>query len=207
MSSARGTPKPPLPGLEKTKVPSLPLAGGVFYRCARKDRPLVDWDNRPTSRFSHPGLPFPVLYLAPSKHTAFWECFGDELNDQVPEDRGLSEHSLEVRQWVKFIIPPLAAFDASDPPALRAVGADGGTFLAPYSITQQWAKFLMEDPPTFDGLQYRSRLDSNQKCLAVFGRPKFQAMNAIVATVVGDLLNDADFLRWLEAEEIDLIPG
>jgi len=207
MSSTRGTPKPPRPGLQKTKVPTLPLAGRVFYRCARKDRPLVDWDSRATSRFSHPTLPFPVLYLAPSKETAFWECFGDELNDLVPEDRGLPERSLEIRYWVKFEIPSLTAFDGSNPPALRTVGADGGTFLGPYSITQQWAKFFMEDPPIFDGLLYRSRLNSDQKCLGVFGRPQFQKMNAIKATVIGDLLNDADFLRWLEAENIDLIPS
>jgi hypothetical protein len=46
-------------------------------------------------------MPFPVLYLAEEKLTSFWECFGDESNDQPEEGQALYEKAhLDPRQWV-----------------------------------------------------------------------------------------------------------
>jgi hypothetical protein len=203
----RGKPKPPPADFKRRTLPTL-SAKGTYYRCAAKTRPLVDWDSRDTSRFSHPSLPFPVLYLSGDKLTGFWECFGDELNDQPQEDKALykSEH-LEPRQWVRFQIGlKLHVIDITDVATLRKIGADAGTFLADYTITLQWAKQLMEHPAHLDGFFYSSRLDGGRRCLAVFGRPPlFNSPATFQAKSEGPLLEDLDLLLFLAREKVSII--
>ena len=193
-----------------SKGRSLPTltAKGTFYRCAAKTRPLVDWDSRDTSRFSHPALPFPVLYLSEDKLTGFWECFGDELNDQPQEDKALykAKH-LEPRQWVRFRIDvKLRVIDVTDMATLRKIGADAATFLADYTITLRWAKQLMEHPAGLDGFFYSSRLDGGRRCLAVFGRPPLLKSPATFrAKADGPLLEDLDLLVFLAREKVSII--
>ena len=203
----RGTPKPPPADFKRRSLPTL-TAKGTFYRCAAKTRPLVDWDSRDTSRFSHPALPFPVLYLSEDKLTGFWECFGDELNDQPQDDKALykTKH-LEPRQWVRFQIDvKLRVIDVTDMATLRKIGADAATFLADYTITQQWAKQLMEHPAGLDGFFYSSRLDGGRRCLAVFGRPPlFKSPATFQAKADGPLLEDLDLLVFLAREKVSII--
>lgn len=203
----RGTPKPPPADFKTRTLPTL-TANGAFYRCAAKTRPLVDWDSRDTSRFSHPSLPFPVLYLSEDKLTGFWECFGDELNDQPQEDKALykTKH-LEPRQWVRFQIDAkLHVIDVTDVAILRKIGADAATFLADYTITQQWAKQLMEYPAGLDGFFYSSRLDGGKRCLAVFGRSHlFKSPAMFQAKSDGSLLEDLDLLLFLAREKVSII--
>ena len=203
----RGTPKPPPADFKRRSLPTL-TAKGTFYRCAAKTRPLVDWDSRDTSRFSHPALPFPVLYLSEDKLTGFWECFGDELNDQPQEDKALykAKH-LEPRQWVRFQIDvELRVIDVTDMATLRKIGADAATFLADYTITQRWAKQLMEHPAGLDGFFYSSRLDGGRRCLAVFGRPPlFKSPATFQAKADGPLLEDLDLLVFLAREKVSII--
>jgi hypothetical protein len=183
-------------------------ASGVFYRCALASRPLIDWDARVTSRFSHPSLPFPVLYLAKEKLTSFWECFGDELNDQPDDDKVLYEKKhLAARQWVRFTIrPPLKVLDTTSMSTLRKMGADAATFVAPYAVTQKWAAALMSHPQNLDGLWYGSRLDGGKTCLAVFGRPHLQSSSSrFGARTHGALLDDLKFLTFLAREGIGVI--
>jgi hypothetical protein len=190
---------------------ALPLsdARGEFFRCAIVRRPLLDWDARATSRFSHPTLPHPVLYLAENKLTCFWECFGDELNDQPPGEKAIScEHHLAPRQWVRFTIrPALRVIDDTQPATLRALGADGATFLADYAITRAWAEALMRHPAQIDGFFYRSRLDSGQRCLAVFGRPQLRLHDRkrFQPKKAGALLRDLGLLLLLVDEGIGLL--
>ena len=203
----RGTPKPPPADFKKRTLPTL-TANGAFYRCAAKTRPLVDWDSRDASRFSHPSLPFPVLYLSEDKLTGFWECFGDELNDQPQDDKALykAKH-LEPRQWVRFQIDvKLRVIDVTDMATLRKIGADAATFLADYTITQQWAKQLMERPAGLDGFFYSSRLDGGRRCLAIFGRPPlFKSPATFQAKADGPLLEDLDLLVFLAREKVSII--
>jgi hypothetical protein len=203
----RGTPKAPSPVFNKRALPTL-TANGEFYRCAAKTRPLVDWDSRETSRFSHPSLPFPVLYLSEDKLTGFWECFGDELNDQPQDDKALYKtRHLEPRQWVRFQIDAkLHVIDVTDVSTLRKIGADAATFLADYTITQKWAKQLMEHPAGLDGFFYRSRLDGGKRCLAVFGRPHLRSSPGLFqAKSDGPLLEDLDLLLFLARERVSII--
>jgi len=203
----RGTPRQPPTDLAGRTLPTV-AAHGEFYRCAAKGRPLIDWDKRATSRFSGPTLPFPVLYLAEQKITGFWECFGDELNDQPDGSKALyrAKH-LDTRQWVRFRIRrPLTAIDVTKAPTLRRIGADAGTFLADYSVTQKWAEALMSHPQEIEAFYYRSRLDGEARCLAVFGRPHLKRLTRrFGAASAGALLEDAGLLAFLAEQDIGLL--
>ena len=203
----RGSPRPPPADFATRTLPSV-RASGVFFRCAAKSRPLVDWDARVTSRFSHPSMSFPVLYLAEGKLTSFWECFGDELNDQPEDDKALYEKThLDPRRWVRFNLrPALRVIDVTKVATLRRMGADASTFLAEYVVTQKWADALMAHPAKLDGFYYGSRLDSGKRCLAVFGRPNLQATPArLRARTNGALLQDLNFLAFLARYGVSVI--
>ena len=192
----RGAPRLPPADFASRKLP-LVQAGGVFYRCGIASRPLLDWDARADSRFSAPDLPFPVLYLASRKLTGFWECFGDELNDRPQDEKRLSERTLGMRRWVRFNIkPPLRVLDLTDADVL----------CAGYEVTQCWAKELMLHPASSDGLRYRSRLDNDQDCLAVFGRPQLRrALQRFGPVKESALLRDTEFLSFLAERDIALL--
>jgi hypothetical protein len=202
----RGAPRLPPADFVSRKLP-LCQAGGVFHRCGIASRPLLAWDARNDSRFSAPDLPFPVLYLASSKLTGFWECFGDELIDRPRNEKRLSARALGVRRWVRFTIKPsLRIVDLTNPDTLRAMGADGATFLADYDVTQRWSKELMLHPANVDGLRYRSRLDSDHHCLAIFGRPQLRrAARRFHPMKEKPLLQDAQLLAFLAEHDIALI--
>ncbi|MGH8241149.1 MAG: RES family NAD+ phosphorylase [Steroidobacteraceae bacterium] len=168
----------------------------------------MDWDARATSRFSHPSLPFPVLYLAEGKLTSFWECFGDELNDQPEGDKALYEKTqLGPRRWVRFNLrPSLRVIDVTDVTTLRRIGADAATLLAEYVVTQKWAEALMRHPAKLDGFYYGSRLDGGKRCLAVFGHPSLQATPArLRARANGALLEDLQFLAFLARRGVSVV--
>jgi hypothetical protein len=203
----RGNPRLP-PDDFQSRILPITRVGGIFYRCAHAVRPLLDWDARDTSRFSHPTLPFPVLYLAAGKFTAFWECFGDELNDQPQGEKALSaSHALSSRRWIRFSLSPLLRVaDVTDAGTLRAMGADGASFLADYKVTQRWAEALMQHPTKLDGIRYRSRLDNDQNCLAVFGRPQLlRARKRLQPKREASLLQDVEFLLFLAEQDIALL--
>jgi len=203
----RGSPRLPPGDFAARTFPHVP-ARGTFYRCAVTARPLLDWDDRATSRFSSPTLPFPVLYLSESRITGFWECFGDELNDQPDGHKALyrTKH-LAPRQWVRFQIrPPLRVIDVTKAATLRKMGADAGTFLAEYAVTQRWVEALMSHPANLDGFFYRSRLDGEAQCLAVFGRPHLlRAHKRFGAKADGLLLKDTRLLLFLAEQDIGVL--
>jgi hypothetical protein len=203
----RGNPRLP-PDDFQSRILPITGVGGIFYRCARAERPLLDWDARETSRFSHPTLPFPVLYLAGTKFTAFWECLGDELNDQPQGEKALSaSHALSSRRWIRFSVnPSLRVADVTDADTLRAMGTDGAALLADYKVTQHWAEVLMQHPAKLDGIRYRSRLDNDQNCLAVFGRPQLlRARKRLQPKGEASLPQDVEFLLFLAEHDIALL--
>jgi len=193
----RGSPKQP-PGDINSRPAVLSPVRGRFFRCANTKRPLADWDDRVTSRFSSPGLP--VLYLAADWQTAFYEVYGDNLLDMLPEDRAIALTDLESRVWVEFnVTDELHVLNVTESARQREIGADGSTFKADYIVTQPWAHALRGHPVGMDGLQYQSRLDDPRLCLAVFGAKKFidQGERLFLPRVIGRLSDDARFLYWL----------
>ena len=66
---------------------------------------------------------------------------------------------------------------------------------------------LMRHPAQIDGFFYRSRLDSGQRCLAVFGRPQLRlhARKRFQPKKTGALLQDLGLLLLLVDEGIGLL--
>lgn len=221
--AGRGQPHGPPKAAEfaKCNPPLLSTYPQHWLRLAAIARPsLFDWDDRAVSRFSHPQLPFKVLYLADEKETAFWEVFGAALEDMPVNNRELSKKAqIETRQWANFSVHAgLRLIDMTQEATLHALRANAGTFLAPYKHCQAWAQALMEHPLKLDGFIYQScRRGGSARCLALFSRPdtltmeKFLSAHAPVqhgpvhtAPIPVSLLTDPDFLRILVNHNIDM---
>jgi len=169
---------------------------------------LLDWSDSDGARFSHPTFPFKVLYLGPDKMTCFWERFGQELLDQNPADRALSEKEVAERVWKQVTIsadPALRLLDLRDARVQRQLGADAATFLAAYEVTQAWALALMTHPANIQGIIYNSRLNAPNHCVALFDRVAVApgAKSPLKARVLAlKPIDDASFLRELIREGI-----
>jgi hypothetical protein len=140
------------------------------------------------------------LYLAGNWKTAFYEVFGDNLNDMVPEDRAIARAELDGRQWVEYeITDPLNTFDVTDAKLQRQISADGATFCAPYGITQPWAHGLRTHPDGIAAMEYASRLNDPHLCLAVFGSKTLVAKGQTLFNARKGLTLSKDpvFLFWL----------
>jgi hypothetical protein len=139
------------------------------------------------------------------KSTSFWERFGEELRDQDPASRAISEELLRERVWKKVrCSTKLRLLNLTDPGTLRAIGADGATFFAPYEFTQKWAGAFMDHPILIDGLVYGSRLNTPKKCVALFKRAATTAL--IKVDVVKPVpIDDPEVLGILIREQITLV--
>ena len=206
----RGDAKPPpsdLAGRDLRSAIVHPVLSG--WRISHEKAPLVDWSASGEARFSHPGHPFKVLYLGMSKETCFWERFGEDIRDQPLDARAISPKILGERVWKTWTIGAgdgLRCLDVSDMKTLRAIGADGATFLASYGITQAWSKALMEHPAGLDGLVYASRLNAPDRCLAIFGRPALAAQPSLFSMAVSAVrpIEDPELLGLFLREGIGL---
>ncbi len=211
MSDPRGTPaRPPADLSSRDLTDRLVDVAGEFVRISHEKAPLLDWSDSDGARFSKPGLPCTVLYMANTKETCFWERFGEEIRDQPLDKRGISAKLLAERVWKSITIPPGNAarcLDLRDAETLRRIGADGGTFLATYDVTQAWAAALMGHPTGIDGLVYTSRLNTPESCVALFGRPRFLATPSPVGAAVLPVrpLDDPELLTLLARERIAVL--
>ena len=211
--AGRGQPRLPPPDKEfaKCRPPLLDPYPRDWVRLAAIARPTAfDWDDRVVSRFSHPGHPLKILYLADSKETAFWEVFGAAIEDMPVDDRGLSQRmDLQPRQWIKFNLPPtLRLIDVTKPLTIHALRSNAGTWLSPYRHCQAWARALMDHPIKLDGFIFQScRRGGDSHCLALFSRPDEATMELFLSVKrvprIG-IDRDPDVLRILVEHNIDL---
>ena len=102
---------------------------------------------------------------------------------------------------------PAQCLDLREAETLRRLGADGGTFLAPYGVTQVWASALMAHPAGIDGLVYGSRLNTPEQCIALFDRPRFAATPSPVSASVLAVrpIDDPELLAILARARIALL--
>ena len=200
---SRGQPRLPPDDLS-TRSLGLITPSRRWVRCACVDRPsLFDWDGRDTARFGGENCRYRCLYLASNPVTSFWEAFGEDLLDLHPDDRRISHDELASRQIVGFTLrEDLRVFDATNPSALRKISADGSTFGAAYTFTQRWAAALMSHPDAPDGIVYPSRLNSPDRCLALF--EKKAKKNNIHAVVLHNLSDDESVIASLVGNGVSM---
>ena len=195
----------------KCSPPLLKTYPHEWVRMAAAARPSVlDWDSRDGSRFSHLDHPFKVLYLADNEETAFWEVFGEKIEDMPSDNRALSvKADLDSREWVDFTIDPaLRLIDVTDEATLHALRSNASTWLAPYKYCQAWARAIMDHPQKIDGFVYQAcRRGATARCLALFSRPEETTMGSFVRgarrTPSQKLSDDPVVDRILVQNEID----
>jgi hypothetical protein len=208
-----GQPRVPPPDAEFAKCsPSLVASSRQRWcRLAAIARPsLFDWDDRAVNRFSHPTLPYKILYLADEKETAFWEVFGGDIEDMPVDNRALMKKTqIETREWVSYEVPAgLRLINVTDEDTIHALRSNASTWRAPYKHCQAWARALMNHPMHFDGFIYQScRRGSTARCLALFSRPSEITMEHLLLarTETGrPSITDPDFLELLIEHNIDM---
>lgn len=204
----RGDPKlPPADFLKRDLQKAVEECHGEFWRISHAQAPLADWSRSEEARFSHPNHPFGVLYFAERKVTAFWERFGQELQDQPVHARSLPEKLLAERVWKRIVIGearPIRLLDVRKASTLRAMAADDATFRASYDFTQAWAKAVMLHQDGIDGLIYTSRLNTPESCIALFGKPGVESKKLRIETDGVRLIDDPEVLALLPEEAIKL---
>ena len=125
-----------------------------------------------SNRFSHPNLPFGVLYAAESFDTCCWERFGDEL---MNKDLSLKNWNLMVCSQIKL---SAKLCDLTNLKTLFSCGTDQASITqANISVAQQWAFAIAQHPEDFDGIIYPSRFGAGA-CLALFGKSAFINLEA-----------------------------
>lgn len=134
----------------------------------------LGFSDRP-ARFSAPGLPRSVLYLATDAIACFWECgLGLDLRDRFENDRTLTRAALESRHEYSLSLDcsRLRLFDSRRPESRRAIGAKTvACFTADYAIARGWAALLMTSAARIDGILYESVRQGPAVCLALFDTP------------------------------------
>lgn len=150
-----------------TKTPTATIpTGTVLHRVHGKGRP-ARWFGRKdaTSRWDDPSGDFGVLYLGRSLVGAFAETLlrtptdRDVLWSRAEQKRRATFKLLEPIQLAKLHGEGLAWFEVT-----AAQIADGD-----YAVPQRLAHRIHALSPV-DGIQYRSRFDNDEFCVALFDR-------------------------------------
>ena len=161
--SAANPPKTPVARIAK---------GSVLHRVHGKAR-AARWYGRrdATSRWDDPDGNFGVLYLGRSPVGAFAESLlrtptdRDMLWSRVQQRRQATFRSMAPLQLAKLHGEGLAWFEVTAAEIAESV----------YAIPQALSRRIHTDFP-FDGIQYRSRFDNDELCVALFDRadPKLE---------------------------------
>lgn len=163
--------RPPADLLNRKLVVSSGSVPRLWYRIARPSLGPVYYNKSGHMRFDSNNARWGVCYLAPSVGCALAEVFGESILRRPSPSLGLYE--LSSRNLYRFRLAPSSdAFCPLHGHNLMNMGADMSCFVAKRSVSQEWARALMEHPSEYDGLLYIARQGA-EECLALFGpKPK-----------------------------------
>lgn len=165
MSGKRAIRLPPSAFPER-EIPACRLRKSVFHRLHRASADPILYTCSQSHRFSHPDLPYPVLYAGKDFETCAMEVFGDTMID----------HNLDIAlaSWMAKTLTRMnisaKVCDLTDSKTRMACGIDLAAIKHPdLSIPQQWALAIAAHPTHFDGILYPSRF-TGKACIALFDR-------------------------------------
>lgn len=153
----------------------------------------------PTHRFSHPGCPHKLLYMAMEPAACLWECFGDRVFD--------NGHALPKTVWDDSVIslielPELYLCDLGAARTRSALAVDLTALMHDdLSVPQAWGLAIQRHPSQVQGIKFRSRF-SGTACLALFERGPIPAQ--LAETPLGPLNRFDPALNWLKRFKIAL---
>jgi hypothetical protein len=165
-------PQAPLPPYDLDRRP-LPLctlvSGSLLYRLHVRSKDALFFGpapgEPPAGRFDAQGGVYGTCYLGHSLEA----CFVEKLCRQT-EARTIS---LRVAGFLDLaeieVLSSLRVVELHGP-GLATLGATAAVAHGPYRASRAWGRALFGHPVRLDGIQYRSRLDDGQLCLALFDR-------------------------------------
>jgi len=156
-----------LTAVKPDKVPTARIAKGIVLHRVHGEARAARWYGRrdATSRWDDPDGDFGVLYLGRSPVGAFAETLlrtptdRDVLWSRAQKRRGATFKLLEPLQLAKLHGEGLAWFEVT---ADQIAEGD-------YTVPQSLARRIHAVFPV-DGIQYRSRFDNDELCVALFDR-------------------------------------
>jgi hypothetical protein len=166
-----------------------------FYSRAKEP---IYFDPSKTGRFNSPDRSFGVLYAAKRINGAFAETFLREVGrTPLPSDLVMKKGLVRLRSRRALRLANLYG------PGLARLGATSEvSSVLPYESSQAWAAALHNHPCKCDGIAYRSRLDDDEICYALFERSA-----SAIAEIDrdGDLLNADWFLEPIRKYKMALL--
>jgi len=165
-------PEPPA-DLASSRLPLVPAVPLWFriYDAQYHDHPLYFGRSR-ESRFDAPAGEYGILYIAQDEYGAFIETLGrDNVKEKEKRRNFVTTSALQKRELAR-VEPrqPLRLVDLASGRGLARLGADGRLGTGDYKLAQRWALALFRHPEQPDGLLYRSRLDPDRFCAAIYDR-------------------------------------
>lgn len=159
-----GEPQPRLTGGD---VPAVPVAAGTeFYRSHHADYGPIYFGKGPVYRFDDPAGVYGVLYAAHQLAGAF-----AETHLRKPGRRYVDRADLAQRRWSRLrTVRPLRLLPLHGRHLAQA-GATAEVTHGPadrYDLPRRWSSAA--HAAGFDGIEYRSRHDDDQLCVALFER-------------------------------------
>lgn len=157
-----GEPQPQLTGRDVPEV--LVAAGTEFYRSHRANHGPVYFGKGPIYRFDDPAGVYGVLYAAHQLEGAF-----AETHLRKPGRRYVDRSDLAARRWSRLHTVRSLRLLPLHGRYLAQVGATAEVTHGPadrYDLPRRWSSEART--AGFDGIEYRSRHDDDQLCLALF---------------------------------------
>jgi hypothetical protein len=157
----------PEPHLTGRNLPEVPVAvGALFYRCHGAQHGPVHFGKGPIYRFDDPAGAYGVLYAAHRLEGAFVEA-----HLRNPGRRYVDRVDLAQRRWSRLRIVRSLRLVPLHGPFLAQAGATAEITHGPadrYDLPRRWSAAI--HAAGFDGIEYRSRHDDDQLCVALFDR-------------------------------------
>lgn len=199
MSSTRRPLRLPPPNFDSLGVPVRECAAQTLIRVHERGLSALYFSRNPDHRFSHPGAPFPFLYLGDVLETCLFERFGDEMNGPecaIPQGLWFSRCVSTVR------VPKLRMCDLTSKETWSRAKIDlAAVHHHDLAVPQQWGLAIQNHPTGFQGIIYPSRFHGI--CFVIFDRGGLSTR--LREYLVNDLgpLEDAD--RFLAAHRVTLV--
>jgi hypothetical protein len=157
-----GAPEPRLIG---GNAPVVTVAAGAeFYRSHHANFGPVYFGRGPTYRFDDPAGAYGVLYAALQLEGAF-----AETHLRKPGRRYVDRADLAVRRWSRLLTTRELRLLPLHGRYLAQAGATAEVTQGPadrYELPRRWSSAI--HAAGFDGIEYRSRHDDDQLCVALF---------------------------------------
>lgn len=199
-------PNPPHPG---TNFATKPLELRQFGLQGYK---RIFWTGRPPLEFRHgsgrfnappPARAFRVLYVADTLACCLAETLIRDRSALLGGPAPITMEDLKLRSVLEVeSVGTLAIVDLTGPGALRAGIPSAVTKAANYALSQKWSHAFWAHPGGPDGILYRSRLDDDSLCVALYDRaaPKLRAIDTKA------LMRHPDRDKALERYRVQIVP-